>query len=271
MQHLIGKSQWLRKEIFELVCSKKKGHFPSSFSCAEIVISLFYGGYLNINRDNYKNQDRNRLFISKGHAAMVIYPIVVDLGLVDNVEIDKFTQPDGIFRMYADMSVPTVEMTAGSLGHSLGVASGMALAAKKDKKNTQYYVIIGDGECYEGSIWEASMFVTHNKLDNVTVIVDRNSLCIMDKTENCVALEPLDEKFKAFGFDVQRIDGHSYNQIITALNKKSNGKPRLIVADTVKGKGISFVENKPLWHNKMPNDVEIELARQELEVNCIKE
>lgn len=265
----IEKSAWLRKELFELVYEKKKGHIPSCYSCTEVIVSLFYGGYLNLTKENIDGIDRNHIIISKGHAAMVIYPVLVDLGIVDAKEIDLFTRPEGIYRMYADHFVPGIDAVAGSLGHGLGMMSGMALAEKRDGKNNHYYVVLGDGECYEGSVWESALFAAHNNLDNVTVIVDRNELCIMDRTENCVKLDSLEEKFSAFGWDAQSINGHSYNEIFSALDRKTDGRPKAIISQTTKGKGISFMESQPLWHNKMCTEEQAEAARKELSVNCI--
>jgi len=259
VQDLIDKSKWLRREIFEMVISKQKGHIPSCFSLVEILIALYYRGYIKPGED--------KVIVSKGHAAMALYPILMDKGLIDKSEKEKFTEKDGMLRMYADPSIPGIESVTGSLGHGLGIGLGYALAAKLDRKPYSTYVILGDGECYEGSIWEALMFASHHKLNNLCVIVDRNNQCIMDETENCVKLEPLNEKFKAFGFNLHVINGHSYKEIEGKLFSFMNRgwkTPTVIIANTIKGKGISFMENKASWHNKMMTPTEVEIARKEL-------
>ena len=272
IEELKKRSQWLRQELFELVMRVKKGHIPSSYSCAEVVLALFYGGYLKWNAKDPYAHDRDRLIISKGHAAMVLYPILADLGFYSKEELLKFTKPDGLLRMYADRSIPGIESSTGSLGHGLGIGCGYAYTAKRDKLPYRSFVVISDGECYEGSVWETALFAAHHRLDNFVVIVDRNGLCIMDETEKCVKLEPLEEKWRAFGWQALTIDGHSYTQILKALDEATHnrsGKPVVIISRSVKGKGISFMENQALWHNKMPNEEQIKQAREEINVNCI--
>ena len=250
-----------------MVVRSKKGHFPSSSSCTEIVVALFYGGYLKFNAKNPKDPNRDRLFISKGHAGMVLYPIFGDLGFVPKEELLKFTKADGVFRFYPDPSIPGIEAITGSLGHGIGLAAGHCLAAKRDNRSFRSYVVISDGECYEGSTWETAMFAAHAGLDNLVVFVDRNGCCIMDRTENCVRIEPLEEKWKAFGWHTIGIDAHSLEEVSAALDVATSGKikgPIAIIARSVKGKGVSYMEGKPGWHNKMPNDEEIAVARREL-------
>lgn len=272
IQLLKDKSLWLRKEIFEMVVRSKKGHYPSSSSITEIVVALFYGGYFKYNAQLPHAEDRDRIFISKGHAGMVLYPILADLGYVPKGELTQFTKKEGVFRFYPDPSIPGIEAITGSLGHGMGIGAGHALTAKRDDKKFRTFVIISDGECYEGSTWETAMFASHHQLDNLIVIVDRNGCCILDHTENCVRLEPLEDKWKAFGWHTFSIDGHSYEEISHALDKATSSeikKPIAIISKSVKGKGISFMENRPDWHNRMPNDEQIIQARRELETNCI--
>lgn len=273
LELLKTKSHWLRRELFEMVVRSKKGHFPSSSSITEIVVALFYGGYLHYDPKNPRWPDRDRIFISKGHAGMTMYPVLADLGYVPKEEVARFTKKDGVFRFYPDPSIPGIEAITGSLAHGMGIGAGHALVAKQEGKKYRTYVIISDGECYEGSTWETAMFASHQQLDNLIVIVDRNGCCILDHTENCVRLDPLEDKWKAFGWHTIVVDGHSYSQITKALDEAASGrvqnKPIAIISRGVKGKGVSFMENKPGWHNKMPNDDEIARARKELEVNCI--
>lgn len=264
---LIKKTAWLRREAFELVARSKKGHYPSSASCTELVVALYYGGFLKYNAQNPKDPDRDRLFISKGHAGMVLYPILEELGFVPKGELHKFTKPEGVFRFYPDPSIPGIEAITGSLGHGMGLAAGHCLAAKRDGRNIRSFVIIGDGECYEGSTWETALFAAHQQLDNLVVMVDRNGCIIMDHTEKCVKLAPMADKWRAFGFHTIEIDGHSMDEVTKALAEATSGKikgPVCIVANTVKGKGISYMENRPDWHNRMPTEEQTAQARQEL-------
>jgi transketolase len=231
------------------------------------VTALYYGGFLRYDARNPKNPDRDRLFISKGHAGMVLYPILEDLGFVPKGELLKFTKPEGVFRFYPDPSIPGIEAITGSLGHGMGLAAGHCLAGKRDGRSFRSYVIIGDGECYEGSIWETAMFAAHAGLDNLVVFVDRNGCCIMDYTENCVRLDPFEEKWRAFGWQTVSIDAHSMPQVVGALDLATSGKlkgPLAVIAHSVKGKGVSYMENRPDWHNRMPNEEQIQQGRKEL-------
>ena len=272
---LIERSKWLRKELLKLVVTAKKGHIPSCYSCSEIVLTLFYGGYFNCDSKSPKQPDRDRIFISKGHAAMVLYPILADKGFIDSKELLKFTRADGSLRLYADQSIPGIESPTGSLGHGMGIGCGHAFTAKLDKKDYWTYVVVGDGECYEGSIWETALFAAHYKLDNFVTFVDRNQLCIMDSTETIMRLSPLAEKWKSFGWNTIEVNGHSYKELTNAMNEirknRGCGKPTAVICNTVKGKGISFMENQSGWHNKIMNDDQVRLAEVELEKGCITE
>lgn len=269
---LIDKSKWLRKEIFEMVIKVNQGHIASAFSQSEIVISLFYGGIMNykIGEPNYP--DRDKLIISKGHSAMGIYPILADIGYFSKDELKKYGTPKGILRIYGDKSIPGIDSTSGSLAQAPGIACGFAYIAKLEKKNTKTYIILSDGEHYEGSLWESAMFASHHKLDNLIFIVDRNKQIILGKDEDCLSIEPLDKKWESFGWNVHKIDGHNYDELLNALNicKSQNGRPSVIIANTIKGKGISYMEDVTRWHNTMPNDKEIMIARKDLENNNIK-
>jgi len=256
-QELKEKSIDFRLELLDLVQKHKKGHIPSAFSMMEIVVYLHYA-------DIMKNSDK--LIISKGHAAFGLYPILADKGLIDKKEFGKFTKPDGVLRLYADNSIPGIEIPAGSLGHGIGIGIGFALTAKRDNQDRDIFVISGDGELYEGSVWENFMFASHYELDNFILIVDRNRLCILGDTEECVKLESLEDKLKAFGFEVITIDGHSYKNIRRGFEiiKNKNRKPKAIIANTIKAKGISYMENQPFWHNKIPTDEEFAIAKNEI-------
>ena len=269
---LIEKSQWLRKEIFEMVIRVNQGHIASAFSQCEILISLFYGDILNYKKNDPKYEDRDRFIISKGHSAMGVYPVLADIGYFPKTEIKKYGTYEGILRIYGDKSIPGIDSTSGSLAQAPGIACGFALASKNDNKNIKTYIILSDGEHYEGSLWESAMFASHHCLDNLIFIVDRNQHIILGKSEDCLKIEPLEEKWKSFGWNTATVSGHDYNELLDALNTAKNykGKPTVIIANTVKGKGISFMEDVTRWHNTMPNKEEIEIARKDLEINCIK-
>ena len=271
IKKLVEKSKWLRKEIFEMVIKVNQGHIASAFSQCEIVISLFYGNIMNYKIGDPDYELRDRFIISKGHSAMGVYPILSDIGYFPKSELSKYGTPNGILRIYGDKSIPGVDSTSGSLSQAPGIACGFALASKNDKKDIYTYVVLSDGEHYEGSLWESAMFASHHCLDNLIFIVDRNKQIILGNSEDCLKIEPLSDKWKSFGWNVFEVNGHNYSEILDALKKakKPNKKPNLIIANTIKGKGVSYMENVTRWHNTMPNQKEIEVARKDLEVNCI--
>jgi transketolase len=198
---------------------------------------------------------------------MALYPIFADIEYFDPKELDLFTQPGGLLGLYADYRVPGIEGISGSLGHGIGMASGFIFSDRLDQLNRNVFVVIGDGECYEGSIWEAAMFAAHHKLNNLKVVLDRNQLCILGNTEDLVELGNLEEKWKSFGWNVISIDGHDYEQIDSALMSACDYKdgPSIIIANTVKGKGVSFMEGNAQWHNKIPTEELFAQAFLELE------
>ena len=269
---LIKKSNWLRNEIFEMVIKVNQGHIASSFSQCEIVISLFYGSILNYRKNDANYENRDRIIISKGHSAMGIYPILADIGYFSKTELKKYGTPKGLLRIYGDKSIPGIDATSGSLSQAPGIACGFCIAAKHDKKNIKSFLVLSDGEHYEGSLWESAMFASHNKLDNLIWIVDRNKQIILGKDSDCLNLEPLGEKYKSFGWNVHEVDGHNYDELLPALKSsiKPNGKPTVIIANTIKGKGVSYMEDVTRWHNTMPNKDQIKKARKDLAINTIK-
>jgi len=260
----VGKK--LRQLIFE-IGQKNDGHISTSLSCVEILVSLYFCGFLNFNKNKFKNKDRNTFVLSKGHAETALYCILF---------LKKFISKNIIYNSYncgthklgghIDHLVPGVELTTGSLGHGLGFSSGMALAHKMNKKKYNHYVLLGDAECSEGSIWEAALFASFHKLKNLVVIIDNNNIGSLDYTENFTSLRNMREKWTSFGWFVQKINGHSFAQIISSLNKtKKSNKPNLIIANTVKGKGLSIMENDPVWHvKKLVDKNEIILCKKEL-------
>ena len=242
-----------------------EGRVASAFSCTEILVALFYGGILRFDPKNLQWEDRDRFIMSKSPGTVGLYPILSDLGFFPSQEIEKFCQPGGL-GPYGD-NIPGVEAVWGSLGHGLGVGAGLALAGKMDKKKYMTAVLLGDGECYEGSIWEAAMFAGHHQLNNLVGIIDRNQICTIDFTENCLKLEPLENKWRAFGWDVTNIDGHSFKEIFSTFkgfHTRKSTRPLMIIANTIKGKGISLLENNPMGHVIIPSGEQLEKAREEL-------
>ena len=260
---LNSKSQKVRLTVLDAIYHSGKGHIGGAYSCTDILVALYYGGILKYNPKNPKWDQRDRFILSKGHAAIALYAVLSDLGYFSRSEF-KFFNNGGMLGEHPDINIPGIEINSGSLGHGLGVGSGMALAAKIDKKKYKTYVLLGDGECNEGSVWEAAMFAAHHNLDNLTAIVDRNGLCIHGKTEEINHLDPLDKKFEAFGWNVNSVNGHNIEEIISNSKSNHNGKPKMIIANTVKGKGVSFMENVANWHHGGISDELYKQAKTEL-------
>lgn len=266
------KSFQIRKDVLEICIKAKTGHLTSSLSCIDILVALYYGKILRFKPKSPKWESRDRFILSKGQASPALYSILGDLGFFKKKELNRFAQKGGKFGVHLQNDVAGVEITAGSLGQGFGVAAGLALGAKMNRKRHLVFTLLGDGECYEGSIWETAMFASHNSLDNLIAVIDRNYLCVTDFTEKLIKLEPMEEKWRSFGWEVKRIDGHDLGRILEVLNfarTRSSKKPFLIIADTVKGKGIDCISNLPLWHGMAPKGDEIPRCRQELE-RCYK-
>ena len=256
-----------RKKVLETCLRAETGHVTSSLSCIEILITLYYKNYIRQNPNDPNDDDRDRFILSKAQASPLLYAILADLGYYDLGELDKFAQKDGIFGVHLQHTVPGVESTAGALGHGLGLAAGIALRAKMDRKLYLTYTLLGDGELYEGSIWESMKFASHHNLNNLVGIIDRNYLCTTDFTENIVELEPLTDKIEAFGWNCIRIDGHNLEELDKAfanLRSRPSRKPTMIICDTVKGKGLDVMSFKPLCHGIPPKGEDAEKAKKEL-------
>jgi transketolase len=265
---LDGDVKRLRKMILETCIKAGTGHVTSCMSCVEILAALYHGGAMRFDPSNPDWEGRDRFVLSKGQASPALYVALADLGFYAAAELDRFAQKDGIFGVHLQHTVPGVETTAGSLGMGFGVAAGLALAARMDRKNHLVFTLLGDGELYEGSIWETAMFAAHHRLNNLVTIVDRNYLCTTDFTENLIKLEPLDDKWRSFGFNVQRIDGNDVHQVASALKfarSRRFDQPMLIIADTVKGQGIEAMSDEPIWHGAAPTGGMVEVARLDLE------
>lgn len=258
----------IRKEIMVTAYHGKSGHLASAFSAVEILTALYFGGIVRYDRKNPYWEGRDKVVVSKGHASLALYCILKQIGYLTAEELDSFCQPGSLLGgepKYGE--IPGVEATTGSLGHGLSFAVGIALANQLDQKAAHVYVVLGDGECQEGSVWEAALSAAHYRLGNLTVILDWNKLQAMGNTEDILGLEPLAEKWRAFGWMTEKVDGHRIGDLAEALKRdreESRDKPKILIADTVKGKGVSFMEQVPIWHYRMPNAEEMEIVKSEL-------
>ncbi len=266
ISELQKKAKQIRKGIVTAVYSAQSGHPGGSLSIADILAVLYFNE-LNIDEKNPKWNDRDRVVLSKGHCSPAIYSALALRGYFPLEDLTKFRNIGSNLQGHPDMNkVNGIDMTSGSLGQGLSVANGMAIAGKLDNKNYRVYAILGDGEIEEGQIWEAAMTASKYKLDNLCVIVDNNNLQIDGTIEEVMSSYPIDEKFKSFGFESIIVDGHNIGEILQAFEQARNtkGKPTCIIAKTIKGKGISFMENQAGWHGKAPNKEQYEQAMVEL-------
>lgn len=253
----------VRRTILYMNHYSNASHSGSALSIVEILIVLYFK-FLNIDPKDPKKDNRDRFILSKGHASTALYSVLAARGFFDKSVLDKFYIDGGIIPGHLDMeAVPGIDCSAGSLGHGLSVGTGMAVADKYKKSDSKVVVLISDGELNEGSVWEPLLLAPHLKLNNLTVIVDYNKIQSFGITNEVINLEPLDKKLKAFNWEVIEIDGHNYDEIESSLNKKSD-RPKIIIAHTIKGKGISFMENKLEWHYRSPNKELLEQALAEL-------
>jgi transketolase len=228
----------------------------SSISPIEIFVVLYYGGIIKYDSKSPLSDDRDRFIISKGHGSISMYPILADLDFINQEELTKVCKSGGILGGIPDPSIPGYETINGSLGHGLGVASGISLALKRSNKNNQVFVLVGDGELHEGSNWEAIMFAAHHKLDNINLIVDNNKTCMLGHTDSVLSHIDLSSKFLSFGWDCVSTDGHNVEQLfemLSRLKKTHNGKPKVLIANTIKGRGLPGIENEPLAHIMNPS------------------
>ncbi|HEV7416483.1 MAG TPA: transketolase [Tianweitania sediminis] len=249
--YLADRAKFVRLETLRLTRIAGAGHYSSTFSAAELFAALYYG-HLRLDPQNPKWEDRDRFVLSKGHAAIGLYPVLADLGFYSPSKLDDFTRLGSAFGDHPDMKkIPGIDFSSGSLGHGLSVALGMALAGRMGKRDYRTYCMLGDGELNEGQIWEAAMAAGHFQLQGLVGIIDRNQLSIDGPTEKVMSVEPLADRFTAFGWDVTRIDGHDLSAImntLSGLKPAGTGRPQMIIADTVKGKGVKYMELSLDWH-----------------------
>ena len=257
----------IRKDIVTAVHSAKSGHPGGSLSSADIFTYLYFEE-MNVDPANPKWEDRDRFVLSKGHVAPGLYSTLAEKGYFPKEDLKTLRHTGSYLQGHPDMKhIPGIDMSSGSLGQGVSVAVGMAAAGKYDKKDYRVYTLTGDGEIQEGQIWEAAMWAGHRKLDNLVVIVDNNNLQIDGSVEDVCSPYPIDKKLEAFNFHVINIDGNDFDQIRAAFKeaRETKGMPTAIIAKTVKGKGVSFMENAAGWHGKAPNDEEYEIAMADLE------
>lgn len=259
------KALTIRKSVLELIYQAKTGHTGSDLSCTDILVALYYQ-IMNVDAKDPQKQDRDQYIQSKGHAAEVLWAVLADKGFLPKEELATFSQFGSRLIGHPNNKVAGVEMNTGSLGHGLPVAVGIALAGKLDHRTYQTYTLLGDGELAEGSVWEGAMAATNYQLDNLTAIIDRNGLQITGASEDVMAVEPLDEKWRAFGWDVHIVDGNDMAALVAALEKPHQpNQPKLVIAKTIKGKGYSAAENQAQWHHKVPTAEELAQAIAELD------
>jgi len=253
---LKAKAKSVRQRIFDFKTTSGKGHLASCLSLVDVLVSMYCD-----EKTPFNHKDDVVIF-SKGHGSPAVYPILVDEGYFDKSELERYCQPDGILRLHADSSIPGCFFVGGSLGNGIGYAAGLA----KAQPNKEIYVILGDAELYEGAVWESLMFIAHHNLRNMHFIVDRNEMGILGKTEDLLRLEPLAAKFESFGFNVREIDGHNFDELRDAFGNANGSKPQIIIAKTVKGKGVSYMEGDWRYHTIIPSSKEqLEIGRGDLQ------
>lgn len=265
-KHLKSVALEVRKNILKSIYSAKSGHPGGSLSATDIFTYLYFEA-MNIDPADPNKEDRDRFVLSKGHTAPGLYAVLAQKGYFPKEDLLTLRKPDSYLQGHPDMKhTPGIDMSSGSLGQGISAAVGMALAAKFQKKEYRVYTLLGDGELQEGQVWEAAMFAANRHLDNLTVFVDNNNLQIDGTIEEVNSPYPIDEKFRAFGFHVIMIDGHDFNQIHKAVQeaKQTKERPTTIIAKTIKGKGVSFMENQAGWHGKAPDEEQFTCALNEL-------
>jgi len=268
MKHkeLKRKSIEYRKTILEIIYQSGAGHTGGSLSCIDIL-NVLYNGVMNITPKNFSSFDRDHFIQSKGHSVEALYTVLQDCGFYSQENLKSLNQFQSHFIGHPTRKVPGIEHNTGALGHGLSVAVGMALGLKMDKKEFRVFTLLGDGELSEGSIWEAATTASKYQLDNLIVIIDRNKLQITGNTEEVNPIEPLADKFSSFGFSISETLGNDISSLMEILQKTptEKNKPNLIIANTVKGAGVSFIENQIAWHHKVPSETEYNMAMKELD------
>ncbi|MBQ8628547.1 MAG: transketolase [Prevotella sp.] len=264
-KELIKQAEVNRRRLIEVIYNAKAGHIGGDLSCLNVLTALYFN-VLNVDANDPKNPDRDRFVLSKGHCVESLYVVLEAKGFLSKEVLDTLGQYKSVLSGHPTIEVSGIEVNTGALGHGLPIGVGMAIAAKMDKKDYKTYVLMGDGEQGEGSIYEAAMAGNQYKLDNLVAIIDRNHLQISGNTEDVMALDNIYQRWTAFGWDVIEMNGDDMESIISTFNSidYNNGKPHLLVSDTTKGYGVSFMENIAKWHHGVPNQEQYEMAIQEI-------
>jgi transketolase len=265
IQDLELKSIQYRRQILSIIKSANAGHTGGSLSCIDLL-NVLYNHVMNVTPENFPSPNHDRYIHSKGHSVEALYVVLADRGFFPVADLETLERYGSRLIGHPTRKVPGIEQNTGALGHGLSVAVGMALAAKQDHRPYRVFTTLGDGELSEGSVWEASMSASHYQLDNLTAIIDRNTLQITGRTEAVMRLEPLAEKFAAFGYAVRTVDGNNLAELARLFDRLpfEPGKPNLVLARTVKGKGVSFIEDQVAWHHHVPTEDEYKTAMAEL-------
>jgi transketolase len=256
-------AKWSAQKIIQLAHDNKASHVGGALSIVD-VLSVLYSRIMKIDSNNSNWANRDRLFYSKGHACTALYAVLCKAGFYSETDLATFTKNGSYFTSHVNHNIAGIELSTGSLGHALNVACGVALAGKRQKAEWQVFAILSDGELNEGSNWEAILFTPHHKLDNLTVIIDYNKIQSFGSVKEVLDLEPLADKFKTFGWHVTEVDGHNHDQIEQSLLQKVT-KPKCIIAHTIKGKGVPFMERELAWHYKSPTTEQMNQAIDALE------
>ncbi len=266
IEYYLSLSKQIRRKILDMIYETKSPHIGPSFSAVEILVTLYYK-VLSIDPSNPTRFDRDRFILSKGHACPALYAVLGERGFLSDGEIERFAINDGLLEQHPTRNVKRgIEVSTGSLGHGLSIGAGMALAAKQDGHAGRVFVLLGDGELNEGAVWEAGMFAAHHRLHNLTAIVDYNKIQALGRIQDIIGLEPLTSKWTSFGWSAQEVDGHDYDSLFSACEGLpfSADRPSIIIAHTIKGKGVPFMEDKLLWHYRCPDELEYQQASREL-------
>jgi transketolase len=262
---LLPVAKSIRRSVIQMAHASGASHTGSALSIVDLLTVLYFK-VLNVNSEHPGLPERDRFVLSKGHASAALYATLAERGFIDKALLKTYYIDGGVLPGHVDLTaVPGIEASAGSLGHGLSLGTGMALSLRSDKKSSRVFVLMGDGELNEGSVWEALMFIPHQQLRNITVIVDCNNYQGYGSSTEVLNMSPLDQKLAAFGWQVTSISGHDFVEIENALQNVSGDKPQIILANTVKGKGVSFMEGQFVWHYKSPNDEQMTQALKELE------
>ena len=259
-------SRSIRKQILEIIYIAKGGHIGGCYSVTDILVTLYFS-IIKHNPSDPSWEDRDYVILSKGHCCLALYTVLNQSGYFDKSLLNTYSKNGGRLGGHPKIGdAPGIEATTGSLGHGLGIGNGIALATKLKRRSNKIFVVMSDGELNEGSVWESIMFAAQNKLDNLVAIVDNNNQISLDKLDNILSVEPLDKRFESFNWSVIRLNGHDFDELEKGLNQipRETGKPLFIIADTIKGKGVSFMEGVTKWHYRGPDDKEYQAAKEEL-------